>query len=324
MATLTEFSFPFDAVMSGGKYDRTYVADDFARYFRAFISSGIFMDASTNLQIIANGDMTVSLKSGKAIINGYRYELTEDANIILEPADGTLNRIDRVAITWDKANREISYTIRQGQGSASPIPPECRRTEDVIDFVVGDIYVTAGAISISQANITDTRLDTEICGVATPFYPVDTTTIFNQFEAWFLEYQENGVKQIEDLIAELHALVDGDAVARLQSEIDKNADDISTLNENLTSIEVVFINDNWVASTDNTNYGYEQTVSATLYGNRVGSNLVPNDDSAFFSDDEEEAKGLINPNFVYSNGSLKAYASDIPKCNLKFIVGGTM
>ena len=74
MAQETEKSFPCDAEVTETGYDKEYVAEDFARYFQAFISSGIFMKEDTNLQVIANGDMTVTLKAGKMIIDGYRYD----------------------------------------------------------------------------------------------------------------------------------------------------------------------------------------------------------------------------------------------------------
>ena len=54
MAEICEKSFPFDSEEISGEFDREYVADDFARYFRAFISSGTFMRSPTNLQVFAN------------------------------------------------------------------------------------------------------------------------------------------------------------------------------------------------------------------------------------------------------------------------------
>lgn len=130
MAEETEKSFPFDSEEIDGEYDREYIADDFARYFRAFITSGVFMKESTNLQVMGNGDMTVTLKPGNLIIDGYRYENEDDIIIELEPADGVLNRIDRISGTWSKEDRDIHYTLQKGGPSYNPEPPECRRDAD--------------------------------------------------------------------------------------------------------------------------------------------------------------------------------------------------
>lgn len=243
MANESEKSFPFDSANVGGVFDREYVADDFARYFRAIISSGMFMAESTNLQVIANGDMTVTLKKGDLIIEGYRYENVSDITIQLQPADGIMNRIDRIALTWSRQDRDIHFTLRQGTNSYEPVAPECRRTADYIDFVTADVYVQAGTISITQADITDQRLNSELCGIATPFTEVDTTTIFNQFESWFENLAGKGDNEVrelietydswiinlkneeldkcEELVREMQDILSGSAAGKLQIEIDE-------------------------------------------------------------------------------------------------------
>lgn len=185
MAEISEKSFPFDSELINGKEDRLYLADDFAAYFRSFISSGIFMKEASNLQVIANGDMTVTLKPGKMIIDGYGYENTNDIVIQLDPADGVLDRIDRISVTWSQGDRDIHYTLQSSEYSYDPLEPECRRTAEYKDYVVADIRVSAGAISISQENITDQRLNSEVCGLAIPFAEVDTSEINAKLQAYY-------------------------------------------------------------------------------------------------------------------------------------------
>lgn len=187
MENVTEKSFPFDAETVNGDYDRTYLADDFAGFFRAFISSGVFMGTQTNLQVTANGDMTVTVRKGSAIIDGYRYDLVQDTVIQITPADGMLNRIDRIAATWSKEDRKISYTIREGEYAGMPTAPECRRSAEYRDYVLADIRVEAGAISINQSAITDQRLNSEVCGMASPFQELDTKMVFDQLQAFYQE-----------------------------------------------------------------------------------------------------------------------------------------
>lgn len=203
MAEEIEKSFPFDTDEIDGEYDRTYLAEDFARYFSAFITSGVFMKESTNLQVTANGDMTVTLKPGKLIIDGYRYDSLDDIIIRLEPADGVLNRIDRISATWSKEDRDIHYTLQKGDSSYEPVPPECRRDDDIKDYVFADVYVKVGAVSISQADITDQRLNTEVCGIANPFNEIDTTSIFVQFTEWLNITREKGEADVAVLIKDM-------------------------------------------------------------------------------------------------------------------------
>lgn len=203
MAEISEKSFPFDSELINGKEDRLYLADDFAAYFRSFISSGIFMKEASNLQVIANGDMTVTLKPGKMVIDGYGYENTNDIVIQLDPADGVLDRIDRISVTWSQGDRDIHYTLQSSEYSYDPLEPECRRTAEYKDYVVADIRVSAGAISISQENITDQRLNSEVCGLAIPFAEVDTSEINAKLQAYYERAILENDKWREDERAEL-------------------------------------------------------------------------------------------------------------------------
>ena len=187
----TEYAFPFDAEPCEEGFDREYIADDFARYFRAFITSGIIADGGNiaeSLQVVANGDMTTTLKKGNLMIDGYRYELMEDMIFHHTAADGVLDRIDRISVTLDTAEREIHAIVKEGEYSYKPVAPQCRRNSEHLDYVVADVRVVAGAIKIAQANITDTRLSTELCGVAFPFWKLDTQPFFVQLNSFYNEF----------------------------------------------------------------------------------------------------------------------------------------
>ncbi len=226
MAELSEKSFPFDSEEINGEWDREYVADDFARYFRSFISSGVFMRTSSNLQVIANGDMTVTLKPGALMVDGYRYDAENDIVIQLDPADGVLNRIDRISGTWSKADRDIHFTLQKGAPSYEPLPATLRRTAEYKDYVFADIYVAAGAISIKQTDITDQRLNTDVCGLATPFAEFDTTTLYKKIEAYYAEMQartENWTQEEKEKFTtwfdDIKNQLAGDVAANLQLQI---------------------------------------------------------------------------------------------------------
>lgn len=186
-----EYAFPFDAEECEEGYDKVYVADDFARYFRAFITSGIIADGENiaeSLQVVANDDMTTTLKKGNLMIDGHRYELVEDMIFHHTAADGVLDRIDRIAVTLDAAKGDIYAIIREGEYSYNPIAPQCRRNSEYLDYVVANVRVVAGAIKITQSNITDTRLSTELCGVAHPFWKLDTQAFFIQLNSFYNEF----------------------------------------------------------------------------------------------------------------------------------------
>jgi len=178
---LTERSGFFNSVNGDRKYD----ASKFAEYFASFLGNGIFPSPSTNLQIMANGDMTVTLKSGKAWINGYFYYNDSDLVLTLSTADGILNRIDRIVVQYNTTNRTITAKIKQGTFASSPVATDLERDSDAYELGLADIYVGAGVTSIIQSNITDLRMNSTYCGVVDSLITVDTSTLFTQFEDGF-------------------------------------------------------------------------------------------------------------------------------------------
>lgn len=233
----TEYAFPFDAEECEGGYDREYIADDFARYFRAFITSGIIADGGNiaeSLQVVANDDMTTTLKKGNLIINGYRYELVEDMIFHHTAADGVLDRIDRISITLDTAEREIHAAVRESEYSYKPVAPQCRRTSEHLDYVVADVRVVAGSIKIVQANITDTRLSTELCGVAFPFWRLDTQPFFAQLNSFYSEFvakSDRSYQQFQDWQGDKKAEIEVWQAAEVKQTDDWQKKETDDLNE---------------------------------------------------------------------------------------------
>lgn len=57
-------------------------------------------------------------------------------------------------------------------------------------MALADIKIFAGAIKITQADITDLRFNKELCGlVHVPIQQIDSTVIFNQFQSWYSQKQ---------------------------------------------------------------------------------------------------------------------------------------
>ena len=179
----------FNAELVDGEYDRVYLAEDYARYFSSFIGNGVFPNPSTNLKVVASGEnMKITVKAGKAWINGYYYENDSDLTLIIDNADGVLNRIDRVVVCLDHLKREIRVKIKKGDYSSNPIPKEITRNEDVYELALADIKVNNGVISIQNSNINDLRLNKELCGVVCgTVNEVDTTDIFNTYKNYLNE-----------------------------------------------------------------------------------------------------------------------------------------
>lgn len=225
--------------------DRKYDARRFAEYFASFIGNGVFPNPSNNLQVIANDDMTITVKAGKAWINGYIMINDDDYILEIAPADGVLNRIDRVVARYDTVNREIRLEVKKGTFASNPTAPELQRDADAYELALADVYVAAGSISISQADITDLRLNTELCGIVHgTVEQVDTTTLFNQYVDWYTtttgqaEIDINTIKQQfqSDINQFLQDWQDWYTQTTQQAEADINSI-IQQFQDNLTQFE---------------------------------------------------------------------------------------
>lgn len=227
--------------------DRKYNAAFFAEYFATFIGNGIFPNPSNGLQIISNGDMTVTMKPGKAWINGYYINNNADYILRLDNADGVLNRIDRVVLQLNFLNREIGVVIKKGTPASTPVAPVLQRDVDVYEIALADIAVNKGVISISQSNISDLRLNTEYCGVVHGLVDqVDTTSIFNQYLTWFNETKTNADSELSSFQTQkqeefqtwfdsVKGILEGDVAANLSLQIQTLQSEMESLNESFTT-----------------------------------------------------------------------------------------
>lgn len=188
-------------------HDRVYRAEEWAEYFASFIGNGVFPVPSNNLQVVAGSGMVVTVKAGKAWINGYFYYNTGDLSLTLPVADGVLNRIDRIVVRWDLTERLISVVVKSSVPSASPTPPALQRDADAYELCLADITTGAGVTAISQAVITDRRLDPSICGVVAGVVDQIDTAAFNaQLQAWFTDYKAQSLQEFNDLVSYMESL----------------------------------------------------------------------------------------------------------------------
>lgn len=204
---MTEFekSFPFDSVEGiDGTPDRIFYAEDFANYFKQFIGNGIYPNPSTNLQVQSiNNNMVLTVQSGSAFINGYGYINNEPLEVMISTANSAYARIDIIVLQLNHIDREVKVVYKEGVPKSNPVKPELVRNDDVYELQLAVINVKSGAAAITQADITDTRLDTKVCGVVVAVVDnVDTEALYTQYETYLnskiAEWDETKAQQTID------------------------------------------------------------------------------------------------------------------------------
>lgn len=165
--------------------DRVYDSSDFAAYFASFIGNGVFAKHSNQLRVAQqeSPDMSVQVLGGQAWINGWWYDNTSALNISIDPADGTLDRVDIIVVQFNLTKREIKTIVRKGSPSAGATAPMLNRDDDLWELKLAEVNVSHGTVNITDGKITDTRSNTTVCGwVSGLVDQMDTTELFNQLQ----------------------------------------------------------------------------------------------------------------------------------------------
>lgn len=230
----------FNSKLVNGVQDRVYNALDITSYFDKIIGNGVIANPANSLQILANSGLEVICKPGKGWIDG--FFITNDADLVLTlaAADVTLNRIDRIVIRLDKTNRTMSIVIKTGTPASTPTAPEVTRTGEIQEYSLATIYVKKQVTEIVQSNITDTRLDSTVCGKVTSLIDqVDTSDLYAQWEDAYIRYYEENTKQFNNWFQDIK-----DTLATAVKLQQYESSYITTVN-NTTEIPINIANFSW-------------------------------------------------------------------------------
>lgn len=180
----------FDAI----NYDRTYSADDMNKPYSRIIADGVFATnqgtPSTDLQVVSAGTgMEISVQRGQGIFASKWFE-NPSAIIITVPANTTFYpRFDSVIVQIDKrsSGRVGNIVYRTGTPASNPQYPPINTVANVVEYALAYVYVAAGATAINNDAITDLRGSASCPWVTGLITQVDTSTLWNQYQAAYMQ-----------------------------------------------------------------------------------------------------------------------------------------
>lgn len=151
--------------------DRPYNAADMNMPYKYLISNGVIPNKSDALQVVAQGGLTVAVKTGGGLFgDGWAYN-DADVQLTLDESHPLMPRIDLIVMRRDD-NEDVRATdlyIKKGTPASNPVAPTVERSSYINEYALAEIRIAAEATAISQSNITDTREDPERCGWVTAF-----------------------------------------------------------------------------------------------------------------------------------------------------------
>lgn len=165
-------------------YDNAADADILQNMRQREIKDGVYPDVSTYLQVMSNSDMTITVMAGYAHVQGIQVWVKEDTTLTVEDADLLVDRVDRVVLRLSLVDREVTLAVKKGDISLTRI------TGQTWELGLADLAVAKNNAIITQAEITDLRLNTTACGIVSGLMQVDTESIFNQYMTWWETQQD--------------------------------------------------------------------------------------------------------------------------------------
>lgn len=172
-------------------FDRAETSDLFRLLFSKLVSNGVLASPSDCFQVVAAEGLNVTVRPGFGMINGaFAYDEAENT-LTLEKAPAQYSRIDRIVLRCNYADRLCELVAKTGTVANNPVAPK------IVQPAAGDYYelglatVTVGAnvTAVTQANITDTRMDSTVCGFITQLIDhLDTSVFFAQLDQFYTEF----------------------------------------------------------------------------------------------------------------------------------------
>lgn len=286
--------------------DREYTTDFLAKWIASFISNGVY---NGSLAVTAGSNMQIIIPAGQAWINGYYYKNDSDLTLTITNADGVLKRKDTVVLRWDINSRSITVQVLAGTFASEPVAPPIVRTAEQYDLKLAEIDIAAGATSITQANITDTRLDNNVCGIVHAAVDhINTTALYNQIQADLAEFKSTNETDFTAWVNSLKDILDANTAGHLQNEIDSHMSDyvrqpgygVDSGTANIYAVALTPVPTSYVdgmgviVKIANANTG-----ASTLNVNSLGAKAIKNPDGTALSSGDLVAGGIYS--FKYNS-----------------------
>lgn len=190
-------TYPLNGIMYGAEDAEAYLC---TRTSGVYASDGHFSVSIT-------GTRELTIGKGLAWINNEQFSgkvvaVTEPVPVTIPNGSGTLPRIDRIVLQFDKANKRSQIILKQGAIASNPAAPAIVRTPELYELALYDVSVSATGQTIGQSDIIPLMMDEELCGVMRDGV-TGLPTI--QIQRHAVELLENVRAESEEKLAEITA-----------------------------------------------------------------------------------------------------------------------
>lgn len=188
----------------------TYIgAEDVMKWLHGRTSGVFGADGNASVTALSDPGMSVQVSDGTGWMansgsdgvvwwNDHESVNGKKLQLHIDPADGVLNRIDRIIVEW-KTTNYVNYPeikVLKGALSSGASAPDLTNNSTIRQISLAQVSIPAGTTAITASMITDERLNPDVCGLVSESVSIDTSTMNAQFQALLAAIQQE-LAQIE-------------------------------------------------------------------------------------------------------------------------------
>lgn len=230
--------YPLDSVVNFKdgvpEYDRAVSSAPLRELIKRLFSDGVLPDRSTDLLVQYVGTTRVSgdvegatdtynvvVNPGFGICNGCLKLQENFYGLEMSVASATNPRIDTVVLRLDDNFdvRSCTFDIVQGVEASSPVAPTLTRNSTIWEIGLANIYKPAMVSAMNPITVTDTRMDSERCGIISSVSEFDTTSLYNQVQDDLVHFRNVNEAEFNLWFENLRVQLSGDVAGNLQGQI---------------------------------------------------------------------------------------------------------
>lgn len=219
-------------------YDRPNSAEQLRETFSSLLSNGIVSTKTSSMAsevgfiVDAVEGMEIAVNKGVCWINGSCGRESSRRTFKLD-AGMEQPRYDSVVLRWDnrQAARNIDIFVKKGTPGGDPTIPLLERNSSVYELRLANILVQANTSAVTTKNITDTRLDTEDCGLVVGLVEnIDTSQLYKQIQSDLYDFKSTEQAEFMRWFETIQDILDENAAGNLQKQIDTKVPMERTIN----------------------------------------------------------------------------------------------
>lgn len=199
--------------LNTASFDKEFYDATDAQTYTCTRLTGVY-SSETDLRVLATGVRNVVVTEGLAWLNYDRFRGIACANTVekngivtftIEPSV-TLPRIDRIVVSYNFNDDKVEIILRKGMPLSQPTPPSIRRDGSYYEIALADIAVSVGSGNITQAHITDLRLNEALCGIMRDGVTgIPTQQLYDQFNSWYNNFKNTSENDFNDWFYAINA-----------------------------------------------------------------------------------------------------------------------